>query len=118
MRIINTSKDKELIYLQINETLFTYNHNIIHSSTRETPYNIFFNRLKPQSNPQEIKKHRINNINRTRQEKPIDTNYLKAENSRKRLQKINNPFKKVAVTQKDKATNNNYIDDYFVNHSG
>lgn len=108
LRIINTSKDKELIYLQIEQTLFTYNHIIIHSTTGETPYNIFFNKSAPQTNPQEIKENRINNINKTRVDKPIATNYLKSENSRKRLEKISNPFKKVEVTQIEKD-NEHYI---------
>lgn len=108
LRIINTSKDKELIYLQIEQTLFTYNHNIIHSTTGETPYNIFFNKLKPQLNPQEIKENRISNINKTRKEESIDPNYLKGENTRKRLEKINNPFKKVTVV-KTESDNEHYV---------
>lgn len=99
LRIINTSKDKELIYLQIEQTIFTYNHNIVHSTMGETPYNIFFNKYEPQTNPQKVKENRINNINQNRIEKPVDTRYLNAENSRKRLQKITNPFKKVTVVQ-------------------
>lgn len=108
LRIINTSGDKELNYFKIEQTIFTYNHNIVHSTTGETPYNIFFNKLQPTVDPQIIKERRINNINKTRKENPIDTNYLKAEVSRKRLEKINNPFRKSAIVQAE-DDNEHYV---------
>uniref|UniRef100_A0A0K8WBI5 RNA-directed DNA polymerase n=1 Tax=Bactrocera latifrons TaxID=174628 RepID=A0A0K8WBI5_BACLA len=99
LRIICGSGDKELKYLQIEQALFTYNHVISHSTTGESPYNIFFNRKHPKTNPQLIKERRINNINQNRQEKEIDTNFVSAETSRKRLDKISNPYKRVRLVQ-------------------
>lgn len=99
LRIINTSDDKELKYFQLEQTLFTYNHTIVHSTTGVTPYDMFYNRLAPKINPQLVKENRINNLNKTRYENFIDTNYVNAENVRKRLNKIENPFKRVRLIE-------------------
>lgn len=52
LRIINTDNDQELNQIAIEQTVFTYNHIIIHSTTGETPYNIFFNKELPKKDVQ------------------------------------------------------------------
>ena len=47
--------------------------------------------------PQAVKEKRIENFNKYRQEKDINTNFVNAENSRKILDKICNTFKQVRL---------------------
>lgn len=101
LRIINTGNDQELKQIAIEQTIFTYNHIIIHSTTGETPYNIFFNKNHPRKDAQAVKENRINNVNKNRKYYETDTRFLDAENSRKRLDKKANPFKKAKVLRKE-----------------
>ena len=101
LRIINTGNDQELKQVAIEQTVFTYNHIITHSTTGETPYNIFFNNQPLTKDAQTVKENRINNANKTRKDYEIDTGFLDAENSRKRLDKKANPFKHAQVLRRE-----------------
>jgi len=101
LRIINTAEDQELKHHALEQVIFTYNHTISHSSTGETPYNIFFNKLQPTKNSQLLKEKRINNLNQNRHDHEIDIRFVHAENARKRLEKKANPFKRVQVVSSE-----------------
>lgn len=52
--------------MKIEQTLFTYSHKIIHSTTDEILYNICFNQLALKFNAQLLKENEINNANKIR----------------------------------------------------
>ena len=58
---------------------------------------MFYNKAQPLIDMQNKKVNRINEVNLKRIENPINKKYIKADNKRKRQNKVHNPFKRAEV---------------------
>lgn len=69
LRLLNTAKDHELHNTPIEQIVYTYNHTIVHSTTGQIPFNIFFNKLTPSKDTQFEKIRRIENLSKNRKDR-------------------------------------------------
>jgi len=102
-RVIKQSmKNAEDKLMNIEKSTYVYNHEITHDATGKTSSEIFLYGIKPSKNMQKQKEHKIDKLNKDREEHEVDLEYTKVEKEMKRKAKLVNPFKKTgALEQKD-----------------
>lgn len=115
IRIINTMKNTETDLSKIETILYTYNHKTKHDTTGQTPAHIFLYAGQPTLNTQELKRTKIDKLNKGREDHDIDTRYRKGPLQKGKLDNPYKPTKNVEQTDPDhyKITNRNRAMHYY-----